>query len=456
MNSAALQINNLVSIRRPRSFVLILLAAIGVDQQLVDRIHTIKTRGYKTTIILLSSFVCIHIFQSLLLLTRPSGLNILTLGGSVTWGAFADGHRELAYPFRLRDLYGHKVVNLGIRGTGSEYPAQCITTMLAEYEKEKRDFRGNTLFDVIILEFSINGLAGFDLLFERLTERYPDALIIYVDLFTLDTPNGAFDSSEVHKMVEGYGGIVYQFGQLGAPNEDFDFRVEIQDRVHPSEEIQNFFDVDNHHLSALGHDLVVKKVTEIIDQHEFVENPRLGSWVGGDTCVSWYMTGKTFLKVKDHGEMKEWDPKKHKFAIEVHPDGTTFEYFHDSKQEAALNLQYMTKVLEIGNPLTSLYPPVIVAISQNPEEIKEARDIAISSNIPFNRKNITPGLTYLHGLNKRPGLQKHHVTDISNVGVLKPGLNIILIFPVEKRKEPFRLTAIVICEACEALGFEDI
>ncbi len=44
-------------------------------------------------------------------------LNILTLGGSVTWGASL-ANRDDAFPFRLRDGHNHNVHNLAIRGTG--------------------------------------------------------------------------------------------------------------------------------------------------------------------------------------------------------------------------------------------------------------------------------------------------------------------------------------------------
>ena len=62
-------------------------------------------------------------------------LRILTLGGSVTWGAgIGIKNREDAYPFRLQNEHGHLVTNLAIRGTSSEYPSQCITSMSNSYD----------------------------------------------------------------------------------------------------------------------------------------------------------------------------------------------------------------------------------------------------------------------------------------------------------------------------------
>lgn len=56
--------------------------------------------------------------------TQP--LNILTLGGSVTWGATLSD-RDDAYPFRLRRDYHHNVQNLAIRATGRFYVYLFVT-----------------------------------------------------------------------------------------------------------------------------------------------------------------------------------------------------------------------------------------------------------------------------------------------------------------------------------------
>lgn len=56
--------------------------------------------------------------------TAQNPLNILSLGGSVTWGAGLSD-RDDAYPFLLRSVYNHKVQNLAIRGTGKSYYLQC-------------------------------------------------------------------------------------------------------------------------------------------------------------------------------------------------------------------------------------------------------------------------------------------------------------------------------------------
>ncbi len=55
--------------------------------------------------------------QGQIVVSPRTQLNILTLGGSVTWGASLD-NRDDAFPFRLRGEHNHNVHNLAIRGTG--------------------------------------------------------------------------------------------------------------------------------------------------------------------------------------------------------------------------------------------------------------------------------------------------------------------------------------------------
>lgn len=212
-------------------------------------------------------------------------LRILTLGGSVTWGAGIDERKD-AYPFLLGSDYDHLVTNLAIRATGSDYPAQCISSMLRKKEEdESSSYDPNEPFDVITFEFSINGMQGFPLLVERLRERYPDALFIYIDMFSLMTPNGAFDSKDSRELIKKQGGLVYRFGNTGDATADFNFRDEV-DRSNPTEEVRKLFGKDKHHASSDGHKVTSEKLIEIIDSHKYSSHPKLGSWLG--KCYIWF------------------------------------------------------------------------------------------------------------------------------------------------------------------------
>jgi len=394
-------------------------------------------------------------------------VNILTLGGSVTCGAGLNRvNRYRAYPFRLNDDYRHKVTNAAIRGTGSGYPAQCIKTMLESSvkttETDLSHYDQDVPFDVIILEFSINGIYAFELLIQRLRERFPDAFFIYLEMFSLK--NGAFDASEARDLVKKYGGEVYYFGNTGNATMLYDYSEEIN---NPGFTVRKLFANDQHHPNANGHDLITAKLNEIINDHEFPPDPKLGGWFGGDDCVSWYMTGDlqdSDLRTMHGGKMNQWDVGKHKFAIEVdQEDGAILKYTHKNNDDAAVSIQYMTKSIKPRDPYSSMYPPVVVTIKQELSAIVKAKTKAMSRTLNLNIQNVTEihevedGWRYLIGWHRKEGMRKNHVTEISNVGISKPGENYIYIYPMENRSYPFRLTSLIVCDACAHFGWnEDI
>jgi len=388
-------------------------------------------------------------------------LRILTLGGSVTWGAAIENRKD-AYPFRLQNEHGHLVTNLAIRGSSSEYPAQCITSMLKkEQSKESNSYDPNNPFDVIIFEFSVNGMRGLPLLVQRLRERFPDALFIYVEMFSLGL-KGNFESKDTRKMIKDNGGLVYRFGNEADPAADFDFRKEVN-LYNPSEKIRQLFADDKHHASSFGHKVVATKIMELIEHQDYTSDPHLGSWLGGDDCTSWYENGETSLII-DGGEMKEWEKINHKFAFEINQqEGMIIEYHHDGKDAATIGLQYMTKMTgpSENDMSTSVYPSVLVSITQTKDDSLKKRYQAKNNQTGLIREDVLKPKKklgewmFLNGANKRPGLRLFHVTDSNNIGTIKPGLNYIFLFPIEERQNPFRLTAFIVCEACSQLGYKD-
>mmetsp|Transcript_16658 Transcript_16658/g.20361 ORF Transcript_16658/g.20361 Transcript_16658/m.20361 type:complete len:495 (-) Transcript_16658:155-1639(-) len=384
-------------------------------------------------------------------------LNVLTLGGSVTWGASIDDRND-AFPFLLHKNEKLLVTNLAIRATGSYYPAQCISSMLRDREEANVDSN----FDVIIFEFSINGLHGFELLFKRLKERFPNALMIYIDLYSMRS--GAWPSYDERTVVKEGGGFVYRFPNKGDPTENFDFRNEfINTKDDVPEEVMNLYADDNHHLGVLGHALVEEKIVELMLNHgDFsTESPPLGSWLGGDRCISWFEDGKIpdMIDIIEGGKMNEWDEEKNKWAIEVQENGTILEYDHDDEEDAPIKLQHMTKCDDAQDPLTSRYPPVVVRIDPEMAISKEAMKQAVSGQLEVkvesNHQGVTSipdGWTYINAMHKKR--RSFHITEISHAGILKPGKNFIYIYPIiEMNRAPFRVTATIMCEACGRLGW---
>merc|ERR1719410_2115303 len=97
-----------------------------------------------------------------------TGLRYLTLGASTTWGSALED-RYTAYPYQLSP----NVSNLAIRACGSNYPSICTQSMVGN----------DNIYDVIILEY-LNSEDGIDVLVKRLRQRFPDAVIIMLLLWT--------------------------------------------------------------------------------------------------------------------------------------------------------------------------------------------------------------------------------------------------------------------------------
>lgn len=270
-------------------------------------------------------------------------LKILVLGGSITWGGSLDDREKEAYPFILKNA-GHNVVNLAIRGAGSSYPSTCISSML--YANKYYEDGDN--FDVILLEFSINGHEGFPMLLHRLKERYPDALFIYIDLYSYNL--NQFDTTaHAIELTERIDGVIWQFSKKNTW-EDSD--------------LLNLYAGDRHHLNAKGHEIILKGVSEVIIAHGTNSEPRLGSWLGGDKCNSWYMTGEADLGYDDEAQMVNFDKKNHKYALEIGDNGAVLEYNHEGDKDAHLSIGYMTKCNDLENDgkRSTIYPPVVSSL----------------------------------------------------------------------------------------------
>ena len=116
---------------------------------------------------------------------RP--IQILALGGSVTWGATLPNRYD-AYPWLLGKAFNSNLPTLGnavdfkayvdnkaMRATGADYPSICLESIVSPTKS----------YDIILFDFVMNGTNGFPLLIQRLRERYPQAILIYVHIWSL-------------------------------------------------------------------------------------------------------------------------------------------------------------------------------------------------------------------------------------------------------------------------------
>jgi len=125
-------------------------------------------------------------------------LTIMSYGGSVTWGSQLQTD-DLAWPVLLGQKYesaGHKhvrIYNYAMRAKGSFEPGLCLLDILRDappdtFNTGHRLVNNQSLAgppDVIVLEYSINGIGAIELLIMKLRLLYPQAQLVFLSLFSL-------------------------------------------------------------------------------------------------------------------------------------------------------------------------------------------------------------------------------------------------------------------------------
>lgn len=355
------------------------------------------------------------------------GYNVLALGGSNTWGSQL-ANREDAWPFLLEQLGPHKVTNHALRATGSFYPALCLQSVLEG---------DNTEYNLIVLEFSINGAQAFDWLVKRLRARFPNAIVVYIHLYSVrsnvvdmmgKTP---FD----HGIIDNIGGrgIEWAWGvseeELMTPPpqvlesiQPYDLHMySLPYRKTPNEALP-WFSTDAHHLSAKAHYVIANEVLLIannVKPPQQLTNYKFGTWGQGDWCDNWFKSGE--IKSPYTGaEMKPFLEDR-KYALEFPIDGGTIEITNPGVR-APLWVHYMGK--------QNAYPRTKVSVFD--------RDF------------------YLDPGNHNIG-EYWHIVRTTNIGYAEQAVNTIRISPESDSHEPFRLVAIGYCGACyeEVIGEND-
>ena len=357
---------------------------------------------------------------------EADGLNILTLGGSVTWGAEVKDVK-LAWPYRVAELGSHKVTNHALRAAGSFYPALCLQSILRDDETE---------YNVVIMEFSINGAQAFDWLIKRLRARFPYAIFIYVNLYSLRsnivdelgrTPfdHGIIDHIEsrgIHwKWKSTKDLILRPPPQVKESLKEYDCHVYNLPVPENPAEAKQFFAHDSHHLSVKGHNLVAEHVLNLMNDIVMSNAPlkfQFGTWGAGDYCDNWYKTGK--IKLPYTGAKMKPILSHSKYALEFPKEGGTIT-IGNKEARAPLWVHYMSK--------QGIYPKMKVSMWD--------RDYYLEPS-------------------KKNSEDFYHTVQTTNIGFAETATNEITFRPLLDSREPFRLVAIGYCGACyeEVIGGE--
>jgi len=376
----------------------------------------------------------------------PRPMNILAFGGSVTWGATLENRYD-AYPWLIGTPYVDHVDNMAMRATGADYPSLCLESIIPD--------AANKNYDVILFDFVMNGTDGFPLLLKRLRERYPEAIIIYVHIWSLvnlaidpatgenprqanydpnrnwqwtseDTFNGHGDancgreicsSEEMEKLVTDAGGYIWKMGLPETPKRAIE---------------AGWFSDDWHHLSAKGHRMITQHMLNLLStvKHQVFKDKPVGSFGVGDQCYNWFQDGKIEVQYTNAHpndllatkNVNLGDPDFKKVTLEFDPaQGGTITFNSKFGIPVPIGLAYMS--------------------IQEPADYQVV-DVTVGTGQPV---RVDPSIN-------RSYMKAAHITVFSQVGYAHPGENTLRITPVDQRKNPFRVIGIYLCGHCAATG----
>ena len=346
-------------------------------------------------------------------------LNILSLGGSKTFGSGVDTTETFTYVLG-QHLNAARADNLGIPATGSFHSSMCIQSMLRDYG-HTNNVEQDVIYDVVILEFSTNedivsksSKASLRLLVHRIRLRYPDALIIYVHssrfeflkriAFLKRNKKANQRFSVIKRAIDEVGGVLYS---LPIPKSADEVAI-----------IEEWFQEDKHHFSAKGHYQIALDLGHIINERMIADWPRDGTWGRGDRCYSWFLKkGEIPTEVKlSGGTMNQF--RMFKGAYEVSQPNTAVIEF-PVNEGSVVYMNYMT----IG--LVQQYPSVQITSTGG-----------ISTQV-FKPMPIT---------------DNYHFTKLANLGRARSNKIVLSVTPIEEKGLPFRIVGVTSCPACDDIA----
>ena len=403
---------------------------------------------------------------------QSPSLNVLSLGGSTTYGYPLKKRETEAYPYLIGPSQNSVVINLAVRATGSDYASQCIQSMVEE-ALETNDLPLDFNFHVITVEYSLNGLDGLQLLLLRLRRRYPKAKIVYVHLWSLRMsvkddvtntfPRHILNQPNIKKLSQADVMINQALENPQAnwiwdePTFDVsnDLLNQVQSILHsiagdtyiwslprakiPKNMFSWFSSKDRHHLSDIGHAKVAQGIQSYLQMssqgqkavssnNNNVHNNNIqndGTWGLGDQCISWFQDGTSSFA--EHSKNIKMFVKPDKWALHISQDDgiVTTKFSNKAKWNMPLSLTHMAW----RNP--SIYPKTRITVSSLP---KHNHDQEFT--------------TVLNPLHRNEAFHIYHVTQTTFIGTVLPGEHIISMEATEMTERPLRLTGIVMCGAC--------
>ena len=425
--------------------------------------------------------------------TTTTTRHILALGGSTTWGSkLSDRHQ--AYPYRLATLLGPewKTINMAVRASDATYASQCIETMFRTHPEATTTSLGTV--DVILMEFSVNGIEGMGLLLQRLKRRFPQAVVLYVHLYSLrmnvdnavtgEKPRQVLHETNV-KFVDADARInamlndaqaVWKWSEAMMGDAEtvrihaMDLLRQKTDNDHIAlyalpvpdspRDMFGWFGPDYHHLGVHGHYQVALELHKLYrktlssssslssslssSSSLSLQNTKWdGTWGQGDLCHSWYETGQEPSGVTMRGGTLKMFVKPNKWALHIglrfgQPATIVFPSSSSSSSQKTTTAQPIQLVYMSWGP--NVYPKCSVTLNAPPPQ----------SETQQQQQQQQAQVTILDPLHPNPSKHVFHVTRSTLVGWTQPGrtINTLTINPLEDKERPLRVIGIIQCGAC--------
>jgi hypothetical protein len=286
----------------------------------------------------------------------PRPLKILSFGTSQTYGRGIADRTTQSYPLLITPYQDH-VDNLGLPATAADHPSLCLQSMIPDADTKS--------YDLIMFEYPFNQSDGSRLLLRRLRERYPEAVIVFVNIWNLVSQAREQDTQKILRdpdfaNLDNEALFEKKWTWKGDGVDTFSFNVDYDKAKNCQSELchvselnalleevgghyfaprrpasvhdtipRRWFVKDWHRLSLEGHRYVASELARLLATQSslwtqaFKPHKALGLWKGGDRCYNWAYSGiisEEHLKVEGAAELVEQHPEDYGATIEFLSD----------------------------------------------------------------------------------------------------------------------------------------
>ena len=383
---------------------------------------------------------------------RIERFSVVAFGTSDTWGSgiLEELTGENPAPYTYPCLLGASdVSNLAIRASGPGYPSVCLQSMMDRGQPSPQ------WYQVILLEFELRADEGLLLLAQRLRQRFPDAIMVFLDVWyprMIRVQRPSFSDREsvtiqAYQRHYGFRGLhdpdFWQHLRTRTANANLTFQhrtdlVQLQNEIrhrvngyvwrlpYPSTtnssmigpnlaHMAPLFSQDYKHLSKQGHEYVARGIRRLLrsipNQYAPAATTR-GEWQSHDACANWLLSGKCPHTLVSGLAMNVFDRTAHKHGLQVLPNNRVGE-------------------MDIVNPFSS---PATLYLSY--------MSTGAPSKYPVVRISLVSEGTLSFELQPKVQRQPIHVAVTLRAFTLAPGTTSRLVIePLEKTEWPFRIVA---------------